>query len=245
MNDVDTKHVADILQACLAHYCNDNGDWLALLHQQLGLHIRRAEERQFIDGRNAHVLLLNYLGSSYAAAILYDRPGDARLFELVRLPAYDAADDVLVAFAAQLCFWEFEDALEAPCTACRVNERLLTVRYADEEDRMCQYGAIVSYGVITAVAKIQAKALIWYPDAAEIIAILSMALKLRERHGTALPETIEELGGFLLEPPTPPVECADIWREWLAVRYAGRYFRIEIRQRREISGLRECSPPQR
>ena len=29
MNDVDTKHVADILQACLAHYCNDNGDWLA------------------------------------------------------------------------------------------------------------------------------------------------------------------------------------------------------------------------
>ena len=245
MNDVDTKHVADILQACLAHYCNDNGDWLALLHQQLGLHIRRAEERQFIDGRNAHVLLLNYLGSSYAAAILYDRPGDARLFELVRLPAYDAADDVLVAFAAQLCFWEFEDALEAPCTACRANERLLTVRYADEEDRMYQYGAIVSYGVITAVAKIQAKALIWYPDAAEIIAILSMALKLRERHGTALPETIEELGGFLLEPPTPPVECADIWREWLAVRYAGRYFRIEIRQRREISGLRECSPPQR
>ena len=110
---------------------------------------------------------------------------------------------------------------------------------------MCQYGAIVSYGVITAVAKIQAKALIWYPDAAEIIAILSMALKLRERHGTALPETIEELGGFLLEPPTPPVECADIWREWLAVRYAGRYFRIEIRQHREISGLRECSPPQR
>ena len=166
-----------------------------------------------------------------------------------------------MAFAAQLCFWEFEDALEAPCTACRVNERLLTVRYADEEDRMCQYGAIVSYGVITAVAKIQAKALIWYPDAAEIIAILSMALKLRERHGTALPEAIEELGGFLLEPPTPPVECADIWREWgrlrkrkikhakpvewLAVRYAGRYFRIEIRQRREISGLRECSPPQR
>ena len=245
MNDVDTKHVADILQACLAHYCNDNGDWLALLHQQLGLHIRRAEERQFIDGRNAHVLLLNYLGSSYAAAILYDRPGDARLFELVRLPAYDAADDVLVAFAAQLCFWEFEDALEAPCTTCRVNERLLAVRHADEEDRMCQYGAIVSYGVITAVAKIQAKALIWYPDAAEIVAILSMALKQRERHGTALPETIEELGGFLLEPPTPPVECADIWREWLAVRYAGRYFRIEIRQRREISGLRECSPPQR
>ena len=48
MNDVDTKHVADILQACLAHYCNDNGDWLALLHQQLGLHIRRAERRQFI-----------------------------------------------------------------------------------------------------------------------------------------------------------------------------------------------------
>ena len=231
MNDVDTKHVADILQACLAHYCNDNGDWLALLHQQLGLHIRRAERRQFIDGRDAHGLLLDYLGSSYAAAILYDRPGDARLFELVRLPAYDAADDVLVAFAAQLCFWEFEDALEAPCTACRVNERLLTVRYADEEDRMCQYGAIVSYGVITAVA--------------EIIAILSMALKLRERHGTALPETIEELGGFLLEPPTPPVECADIWREWLAVRYAGRYFRIEIRQHREISGLRECSPPQR
>ena len=228
MNDVDTKHVADILQACLAHYCNDNGDWLALLHQQLGLHIRRAERRQFIDGRDAHGLLLDYLGSSYAAAILYDRPGDARLFELVRLPAYDAADDVLVAFAAQLCFWEFEDALEAPCTACRVNERLLTVRYADEEDRMCQYGAIVSYGVITAVAKIQAKALIWYPDAAEIIAILSMALKLRERHGTAL-----------------PVECADIWREWLAVRYAGRYFRIEIRQHREISGLRECSPPQR
>ena len=245
MNDVDTKHVADILQACLAHYCNGNGDWLALLHQQLGLHIRRAEERQFIDGRNAHVLLLNYLGSSYAAAILYDRPGDARLFELVRLPAYDAADDVLVAFAAQLCFWEFEDALEAPCTTCRVNERLLAVRHADEEDRMCQYGAIVSYGVITAVAKIQAKALIWYPDAAEIVAILSMALKQRERHGTALPETIEELGGFLLEPPTPPIECADIWREWLAVRYAGRYFRIEIRQHREISGLRECSPPQR
>ena len=245
MNDVDTKHVADILQACLAHYCNDNGDWLALLHQQLGLHIRRAERRQFIDGRDAHGLLLDYLGSSYAAAILYDRPGDARLFELVRLPAYDAADDVLVAFAAQLCFWEFEDALEAPRTACRVNERLLTVRYADEEDRMCQYGAIVSYGVITAVAKIQAKALIWYPDAAEIIAILSMALKLRERHGTALPETIEELGGFLLEAPTPPVECADIWREWLAVRHAGRYFRIEIRQRREISGLRECSPPRR
>ena len=55
-----------------------------------------------------------------------------------------------------------------------------------------------------------------------------MALKLRERHGTALPETIEELGGFLLEPPTPPIEFADIWR-----------------QRREISGLRECSPPQR
>ena len=245
MNDVDTKHVADILQACLAHYCNDNGDWLALLHQQLGLHIRRAERRQFIDGRDAHGLSLDYLGSSYAAAILYDRPGDARLFELVRLPAYDAADDVLVAFAAQLCFWEFEDALEAPCTACRANERLLTVRYADEEDRMYQYGAIVSYGVITAVAKIQAKALIWYPDAAEIVAILSMALKQRERHGTALPETIEELGGFLLEPPTPPVECADIWREWLAVRYAGRYFRIEIRQRREISGLRECSPPQR
>ena len=245
MNDVDTKHVADILQACLAHYCNDNGDWLALLHQQLGLHIRRAERRQFIDGRDAHGLSLDYLGSSYAAAILYDRPGDARLFELVRLPAYDAADDVLVAFAAQLCFWEFEDALEAPCTTCRVNERLLAVRHADEEDRMCQYGAIVSYGVITAVAKIQAKALVWYPDAAEIIAILSMVLKLRERHGTALPESIEELGGFLLEPPTPPIECADIWREWLAVRYAGRYFRIEIRQRREISGLRECSPPQR
>ena len=245
MNDVDTKHVADILQACLAHYCNGNGDWLALLHQQLGLHIRRAERRQFIDGRDAHGLSLDYLGSSYAAAILYDRPGDARLFELVRLPAYDAADDVLVTFAAQLCFWEFEDALEAPCTTCRVNERLLAVRHADEEDRMCQYGAIVSYGVITAVAKIQAKALIWYPDAAEIVAILSMALKQRERHGTALPETIEELGGFLLEPPTPPVECADIWREWLAVRYAGRYFRIEIRQHREISGLRECSPPQR
>ena len=245
MNDVDTKHVADILQACLAHYCNDNGDWLALLHQQLGLHIRRAERRQFIDGRDAHGLLLDYLGSSYAAAILYDRPGDARLFELVRLPAYDAADDVLVAFAAQLCFWEFEDALEAPRTACRVNERLLTVRYADEEDRMCQYGAIVSYGVITAVAKIQAKALVWYPDAAEIIAILSMALKQRERHSTALPETIEELGGFLLEPPTPPIECADIWREWLAICHAGRYFRIEISQKREISGLRECSPPQR
>ena len=245
MNDVDTKHVADILQACLAHYCNDNGDWLALLHQQLGLHIRRAERRQFIDGRDAHGLLLDYLGSSYAAAILYDRPGDARLFELVRLPAYDAADDVLVAFAAQLCFWEFEDALEAPCTACRANERLLTVRYADEEDRMYQYGAIVSYGVITAVAKIQAKALVWYPDAAEIIAILSMALKQRERHGTALPETIEELGGFLLEPPTPPIECADIWREWLAICYAGRYFRVEIRQRCEISGLRECSPPRR
>ena len=245
MNDVDTKHVADILQACLAHYCNDNGDWLALLHQQLGLHIRRAERRQFIDGRDAHGLLLDYLGSSYAAAILYDRPGDARLFELVRLPAYDAADDVLVAFAAQLCFWEFEDALEAPCTTCRVNERLLAVRHADEEDRMCQYGAIVSYGVITAVAKIQAKALVWYPDAAEIIAILSMALKQRERHGTALPETIEELGGFLLEPPTPPIECADIWREWLAICHAGRYFRIEIRQHREISGLRECSPPRR
>ena len=237
MNDVDTKHVADILQACLAHYCNDNGDWLALLHQQLGLHIRRAEARQFIDGRDAHGLLLDYLGSSYAAAILYDRPGDARLFELVRLPAYDTADDLRVAFAAQLCFWEFEDDPAAPCATCRLNERLLT-------ERVCQYGAIVSYGVITAVAKIQAKALVWYPDAAEIIAILSMALKLRERHGTALPESIEELGGFLLEPPTPPVECADIWREWLAVRYAGRYFRIEIRQRREISGLRECSPPQ-
>ena len=160
MNDVDTKHVADILQACLAHYCNDNGDWLALLHQQLGLHIRRAEARQFIDGRDAHGLLLDYLGSSYAAALLYDRPGDARLFELVRLPAYDAADDVLVAFAAQLCFWEFEDALEAPCTASRLNERLLVVRHADEDERVCQYGTIVSYGVITAVAKIQAKALI-------------------------------------------------------------------------------------
>ena len=160
MNDVDTKHVADILQACLAHYCNGNGDWLALLHQQLGLHIRRAERRQFIDGRDAHGLLLDYLGSSYAAAILYDRPGDARLFELVRLPAYDAADDVLVAFAAQLCFWEFEDALEAPCTASRLNERLLVVRHADEDERVCQYGTIVSYGVITAVAKIQAKALI-------------------------------------------------------------------------------------
>ena len=168
MNDVDTKHVADILQACLAHYCNDNGDWLALLHQQLGLHIRRAERRQFIDGRDAHGLLLDYLGSSYAAAILYDRPGDARLFELVRLPAYDTADDLRVAFAAQLCFWEFENDPAAPCATCRLNERLLTVRCADEDERVCQYGAIVSYGVITAVAKIQAKALVWYPDAAEI-----------------------------------------------------------------------------
>ncbi|MFC2753240.1 MAG: hypothetical protein ACFN9G_07945 [Cardiobacterium sp.] len=71
MNDVDTKHVADILQACLAHYCNGNGDWLALLHQQLGLHIRRAERRQFIDGRDAHGLSLDYLGSSYALTMLW------------------------------------------------------------------------------------------------------------------------------------------------------------------------------
>ena len=244
MNDINTKYVADMLQACLAHYCNENGDWLALLRQQLGLRIQRAEARLFIDGRDVHVLLLDYLDSSYAAAVLYDGPGDARLHELAKLPKFDA-DDVMVAFAAQLCFWEIEDDPEAPCTAYRVNEGLLVVRCADEDERVCQYGAILSYGVITTVAKIQAKALIWYPDAAEIIAILSMALKLRERHGTALPEIIEELGGELLEPPTSPVECAGIWREWLAVRHAGRYFRIEISQKREISGLRECSPPRR
>jgi len=151
----------------------------------------------------------------------------------------------MVAFAAQLCFWEIVDDPEAPCTAYRVNEGLLVVRCADEDERVCQYGAILSYGVITTVAKIQAKALIWYPESAEIVAILSMALKQRERHGIALPETIEELGGELLEPPTSPVECAGIWREWLAVRHAGRYFRIEISQKREISGLRECSPPRR
>ena len=108
MNDINTKYVADMLQACLAHYCNENGDWLALLRQQLGLRIQRAEARLFIDGRDVHVLLLDYLDSSYAAAVLYDGPGDARLHELAKLPKFDA-DDVMVAFAAQLCFWEIED----------------------------------------------------------------------------------------------------------------------------------------
>ena len=56
MNDINTKYVADMLQACLAHYCNENGDWLALLRQQLGLRIQRAEPRLFIDGRDVHVL---------------------------------------------------------------------------------------------------------------------------------------------------------------------------------------------
>ena len=116
MNDINTKYVADMLQACLAHYCNENGDWLALLRQQLGLRIQRAEARLFIDGRDVHVLLLDYLDSSYAAAVLYDGPGDARLHELTKLPKFDA-DDVMVAFAAQLCFWEIEDDPEAPCTA--------------------------------------------------------------------------------------------------------------------------------